>query len=819
MIKISSGVKVAGRVNSFNHAVVTGPDYSLPLVATNTQNMFDVMPTSDNSVYVVAERNRTSNVLGNTAIPSVYKLNSNGNLDTVFYNNILNTVFGIESNYAYNYLGQPISITSQSNGQILAFGVRLNTDGTQDTSFNPGSPNSVNGSWNARRVTAIQSDGKIILGGAFTTYSGSAPSAGIIRFQTNGNIDTTFKAGGGITSSVYADPPSLCIKIRNDGKIVMVGIFNFYSGSVKDYSGSIVLNANGDIDTGFNPSGSFTGSIARNARLVDYPTCVEVEPNNKMTFFGYFTLYQSQSCGGVIKLNSIGAVDPTFKSGSFTAFSAINDTVREANGKIIVVGNFTSYSGSTANRIVRILPSGSIDPDFKTGLGFNNTVTSVRLDSSGNVYCVGLFSSYSGSQLASYDGIIKLNSSGAIDTTFNPIGVRYNTFFTPTSTDLWNIRQIITASLGGYYVIGNFNRVGNDNSSYQGLVKLNSDLSVSSSLIYSGAFSFGTPLAVVQQSDRKLVFGGTFTSYKGLNTNRIIRANEDLSIDTSFKTGSGFNNSVLSLAIDSSTQKIYAGGRFTSYSGSTVSRFVRINTDGTVDTTYSSSLGTSFNGDVYNVVTQTDGKVLVGGTFSTFNGNASEGIVRLNSDGTYDTTFKTNGGVSSGGEIYSIVSQSDGKIVLTGIFTTYSGSNYSQDIVRVDSSGAIDPSFSSGTGLTGSAQTPVILSTIQNNDGSYLIGYSSKNRTTTLYYSGSAISNISQIIKIESNGSLNTSFNCPIYGEITEYDRNYISSFVKDTDGGVIIGGSFSLVSQSLQYNVAKIDPNTGWVWRRDILY
>jgi uncharacterized delta-60 repeat protein len=146
------------------------------------------------------------------------------------------------------------------------------------------------------------------------------------------------------------------------------------------------------------------------------------------------------------------------------------------------------------------------------------------------------------------------------------------------------------------------------------------------------------------QSDGKILVGGSFTTYKGLTQNYIVRLNTDGSLDSTFDVGVGFDNQVRAITIQPDG-KILVGGNFTTYKGLTQTRIVRLNTDGSLDSTF--DVGTGFNTLVLSLLTQSDGKILVGGNFSTYKGLTQNFIARLNIDGSLDSTFNIGTGFNS----------------------------------------------------------------------------------------------------------------------------------------------------------------------------
>ena len=134
-----------------------------------------------------------------------------------------------------------------------------------------------------------------------------------------------------------------------------------------------------------------------------------------------------------------------------------------------------------------------------------------------------------------------------------------------------------------------------------------------------------------------------------------------------------FNGSRISVDInDTSTTPvtgIYIGGEFTTYQGTTRNCIARLNTDGSYDSTF--NIGTGFDSAVQSVAIQQDGKIVVGGWFTTYQGTVRNRIARLNADGSYDSTFNIGTGFNDA--VFSVAIQQDGKIVVGGGFTTYQG--------------------------------------------------------------------------------------------------------------------------------------------------
>jgi uncharacterized delta-60 repeat protein len=196
------------------------------------------------------------------------------------------------------------------------------------------------------------------------------------------------------------------------------------------------------------------------------------------------------------------------------------------------------------------------------------------------------------------------------------------------------------------------------------------------------------------QSDGKILIGGYFTTYNGVARNNIARLNTDGSLDSSFDPLGGPNNAVFVIRVQSDG-KILIGGGFSTFDSVSRSNIARLNANGTLDTTF--NVGTGTQHTVYAIAEQDDGKIIIGGSFTTYNGTPTNNIIRVNSDGTVDLSFNfgTGFGPSPNAQVYTIAIQSDDKIILGGGFTTYNGQDVNR-IVRLNPDGSLDNSIDPG---------------------------------------------------------------------------------------------------------------------------
>lgn len=375
-----------------------------------------------------------------------------------------------------------------------------------------------------------------------------------------------------------------------------------------------------------------------------------------------------------------GTLDTTFDPGT-----GANDTIYSVavqyssdgdwpGERILIGGAFTdyyedSYGNKRNNRIVRLLEDGRCDTRFYSAPGPNDTICSIAVtDYYTTILVGGVFSSYNEKSL---NGIAHLNRGGF------PYITSIN-----QGTGVGGFAKIFSMAVQGdgkYVIAGHF-------SSYDGtprynIARLNADGSLD-----DGFYSADTDdriLSLAVQSDGKILIGGAFVIWGSPTRIHIARLNADGTHDTSFNPGDGVNSIVNSIAVQGDG-KILIGGGFTNcgctivdgklVGGTPRNRIARLNEDGSLDTTFDPGTGAEGPGEyhyIYSIVIQDDGKILIGGDFTSYNGTPRNRIARLNVDGSLDTTFDPGAGANN--VVNSIAIQSDGKILIGGDFTSYNG--------------------------------------------------------------------------------------------------------------------------------------------------
>ena len=332
--------------------------------------------------------------------------------------------------------------------------------------------------------------------------------------------------------------------------------------------------------------------------------------------------------------------------------------VEDSSGRIIFGGLFTSYSGVSFNRIVRVNSDASIDNTVNLGTGFNDAVYDVELQADGKIMVGGFFSSYSG---VSFEKIVRLNVNGSIDNTFN-IGIGFN-----------NSVFVIKPQSDGKILVGGSFTEYND-FFYPYLIRLNSNGSIDETFNLGSSLN-GTVYDIILQSDGKKIILGDFTTVNGNSHVRIVRLNDDGSVDNTFNSGTGFNGTVYSGLLDE--DKILAVGAFFEYSGQTNRQIVKLNSDGSIDNTFNSGNGfIRFSGISFSTtIIKYSDKYFVLGDFDNYNGGTANGLIQLNQNGSINASFNYGTGlVFSAGTFNTGIILSNGVHVVFGQFSEYNGS-------------------------------------------------------------------------------------------------------------------------------------------------
>jgi len=377
-----------------------------------------------------------------------------------------------------------------------------------------------------------------------------------------------------------------------------------------------------------------------------------------------------------------GKIDSAFNT---TIGTGANNAIYNAisgysDSRIIIGGFFTDWNGTAVPRMARISSTGVLDTTFNTniGTGPNGIVYDFAIYSDNRVIVGHSGTTFNG---VANGRLARVSTTGVFDTAFNS-----NMGAGATTSVIRCLLQSDEKILIGLSTsAGTWNGI-----SVGGFLRLNSDgtrdLAFSTN-IGTGAESGGIQ-DVELQPDGKIIVATSATIWNGTTVNYIVRLNSDGTRDTAFTTNTGTAaNGLIRTVKLQPDGKIILAGQFTSWNGTTVGRVVRLNSDGTRDTTFTTNTGTgATNLAIWTAEVQSGGKIVLGGTFTSWNGATVGEIVRLNSDGTRDVGFSTNVGTAgvagSNSAIYKIFSQLDDKLIIGGDFITWNGTGSSR-IVRI----------------------------------------------------------------------------------------------------------------------------------------
>lgn len=337
-----------------------------------------------------------------------------------------------------------------------------------------------------KTLTVDPATDKIYIGGTFTSYNGY-PANGIIRLNPTGEIDFTFNSGtgfspakvesieldkfgklyvGGEMLSYNGTPISNFIKLNTDGsidstdfsfdssvstihitnsqEIYVGGTFTEYinSGDVLPAVGLVKIGLDGVADTSFDvgSTGFNAGSSITNVKKVI------TNSSNKVIVIGAFTSYQGTSANGIVQLTNTAAIDSTFVYGTgFNNLASINDIVLDEVGSVYVAGGFTSYNSNAVNRLIKLTDTGSIDNSFNYQTGANDAISKITIDLNGNFYIGGKFTSY---KSVPANGLARIFKDGELDFSFN----------TSTGFNIRTVTDIVVHDESHIYVTGGFTK-------------------------------------------------------------------------------------------------------------------------------------------------------------------------------------------------------------------------------------------------------------------------------------------------------------------------------------------------------------------------
>jgi uncharacterized delta-60 repeat protein len=610
--------------------------------------------------------------------------------------------------------GAIYSIALQLNGKILVGGdngvVRLNTDGSADESFD----HSALESWRVMSIL-VQPDDKVLVAGYLKSVSGYL-QPGFVRLNADGALDSGFSTPENIVPLFNYHNPSVdhwslpaVWALQPDGGIL-----------VNQWSGILRLKGNGTLEQGF--------VVAEFKRDFCYKYCAPtvgsmlVQPDGRILIRGAFYAINGARRNGLARLNA----DPSRLN--FVTFVPDGSVGAEALGSATVrVQRLGNTTGSTTVRYATVDGSATGGADYVSQTG---TITFAPLEVTKTftfpVIDDGLVEEDEtiqitlsardprpGAEVDPRPGLVPIlddERPGSLDFGFAPevmAGVRPLVAVQPDG-------KILLAVVG----TNKTEEWAND------IVRVNADGSVDSRFVSPFGPDDSVTHLAVQRNGQAIVGGYTYGS-----GNWIRRLNLEGSLDPTFKGTLPTNVWINSLVLESD------GNVLVQYAGGTVAGLGRLRPDGVPDSGFHPPAGLGDSGfyqmtvqpdgsvviygritfanqprlallrpdgsidpgfdpaldpewSVSSLISQADGRILIGGYFSSVNGVRREGLARLNADGSLDTTFKPDSTLAGN---YELMLQRDGKVL---VVRSYYGSDR---IFRLNPDGSLDRSFKAGS--------------------------------------------------------------------------------------------------------------------------
>ena len=626
----------------------------------------------------------------------------------------------------------------QPDGKIIVYNAsvgifRLNSDGTTDTSFAYCNCGGV-----GIRSVKVAPDGKIILAGT------AAPNhAKMIRLNPDGSIDNSFSVFIQATGPPDFTGNSLRVDaVQADGKVIATHSSwgniqgTWFSYSMRRY------NADASVDSGFvSPpldGGHLVSTTAIIEQLADGRFYLAVSSGSHLG--DWFTISRRLADG---------TQDPTYAPFSRTLSGSlsigIGDLSVTDDGGVLAAGTFwpSMTGGPYQQNLFRFTSTGAMYPGFSSPPV--NYGSGVEFLPDGKILYSAAFTS------GSVPKFVRLLGDGTLDSTYT---------MDPAVTSIVNFWQADEHGRPVFLA---------QTSSGQRLVRLSENGSLDPNFIPRLQVPSGVNVVEVQ-SDGKMLLAGPFSLMNGVPRSKIARVNADGSLDTTFDPGSGFVGESPTQLLVQPDGKILAVGAFSNYNGTPVSGVVRLNSDGSLDSSFTVNMA----GAAYAVALQPDGKILIGGNFSSVNGVNRTSFARLNPSGTLDTSFSV---VLGSPILRKIIVEPSGMITIGGSFAGVNGVQRS-NLARLGPNGTLDQSLNALNGpVTNFWQQP---------DGKYLIT------------AGPATS----FTRLNNNGGPDPGFVPPVFGGSGAVS---VSSVLFRQDGTILVGGRFDTVGGLPRPNLTRL--------------
>ena len=445
-------------------------------------------------------------------------------------------------------------------------------------------------------------------------------------------------------------------------------------GAFDDVTDTINVLANAVLTAVFNPTPLPDGEVGT-AYVGDTNALNGTPPYTFAKAVGpsWLTVHPSTGAlGGVPPAATAGVVITVGVTDATAAYAEVSDTIAVLaeetppvpTTQILIGGSFINVGGTFLPRVARIAQNnGAEDVTFVPSPA--NDVYAVCKQSNGSIVLGGLFTTVSAT---TRNRIARVSTTGTLDVAFNP------------NADA-AVRVIKQRADGSLLVGGDFTTIGG------GSAVAFAALSSAGALLFDADIVGSFVLDLVERPDGKILIVGSMSSVDGTARDKVAQLNADGTLDVTFvPVVMPLGGAARAVALQADGKALVGGGMVDVGVGLR-NGLVRLNTDGSHDTGFAADIE---SGAVYSIAVQGDGKIVVGGEFTSVNGVARNKLVRLNADGTLDAAF--NPVFASGALVAKVALQTNGKIVVGGTFSTVNAVTRN-NIARINSDGTLDATF------------------------------------------------------------------------------------------------------------------------------
>lgn len=517
------------------------------------------------------------------------------------------------------------------------------------------------------------------------------------------------------------------VAVQPDGKVLVGGAFTQVGENLRNRLAR------------FDLSGAYDSSL--DANINGTVRVLAVQQNGQILVGGDFTRAGGADRSHLARLNAGGGAETSFNPAPDAAVHAL---LLLDDGSLLVAGEFTAIGGAGQRYLARLDSTGALDATFAPAV--NGAVYALAMQRDGSIVIGGAFTEVAGEPRSH---IARLGADGALDAGFAP--------------DANAVVRAVAIGFGDAIIAGGeFTQIGGAARSRFAL------------LTASGAPAAATPAfdaavhTVLVQADGRIVVGGAFGQVDGQARRALARVASSGALDAGFAPNPDAAVHTLALQAD---DKIVAGGAFLTVGAAPRTRVARFYEIGSLDADFAPAAINSADDDVIAVAVQPDGKIVAGGSFTSFSGQPRLHLARFFPDGALDMSFAP----SANNDVRALVIQPDGKIIVGGSFTQLNGQDY-PFIARLEANGALD----SGFARFGDGSVLKVLAVALQADGKIVVAIEPRNADSTQ----------PRLVRLNGDGVIDTTFQNTI-------DNYQVSSLAIQPDGRIIACGDFELVGES----------------------